>query len=108
MRGTDERGGSMFSYVSLEDRLPAEHPVVADSACHGQDARANVATVWALISSAGVRRIRRSSCSARRCCRRCIRFAASGSQWSTWIRTCCSAGSSAWESKTAARRRRRL
>src|SRR5579871_2988340 len=27
MRGTDERSGSLFSYVDLEDRVPAKHPL---------------------------------------------------------------------------------
>src|ERR1700737_644023 len=27
MRGADEQPGSMFSYVSLEDRVPADHPL---------------------------------------------------------------------------------
>ena len=29
MRGADERPGSMFSYVSLEERVPADHPLRA-------------------------------------------------------------------------------
>jgi transposase len=29
MRGADEQSGSMFSYVSLEDRVPADHPLRA-------------------------------------------------------------------------------
>jgi transposase len=29
MRGTDEQPGSMFSYVSLEDRVPPDHPLRA-------------------------------------------------------------------------------
>src|SRR5918994_627598 len=29
MRGADDRSGSMFSYVSLEDRVPADHPLRA-------------------------------------------------------------------------------
>ena len=29
MRGTDDQSGSMFSYVSLEDRVPADHPLRA-------------------------------------------------------------------------------
>lgn len=27
MRGADERSGSMFSYVSLEERVPPDHPL---------------------------------------------------------------------------------
>ena len=27
MRGSDERTASLFSYVSLEDRIPARHPL---------------------------------------------------------------------------------
>ena len=27
MRGLDERTGSLFSYVDLEDRVPAKHPL---------------------------------------------------------------------------------
>jgi len=27
MRGTDEASGSLFSYVDLEDRIPARHPL---------------------------------------------------------------------------------
>jgi len=27
MRGTDEKSGSLFSYVDLEDRIPAQHPL---------------------------------------------------------------------------------
>jgi hypothetical protein len=27
MRGSDERSGELFSYVDLEDRVPAQHPL---------------------------------------------------------------------------------
>ena len=27
MRGTDEKNGSLFSYVDLEERIPARHPL---------------------------------------------------------------------------------
>ena len=27
MRGTDEKSGSLFSYVNLEERIPARHPL---------------------------------------------------------------------------------
>src|SRR5215467_16103166 len=29
MRGADERSGAMFSYVALEERVPADHPLRA-------------------------------------------------------------------------------
>ena len=29
MRGADEQPGSMFSYVSLEERIPQDHPLRA-------------------------------------------------------------------------------
>ena len=29
MRGADERSGSLFSYVDLESRVPADHPLRA-------------------------------------------------------------------------------
>ena len=29
MRGADEQPGSMFSYVSLEERVPVDHPLRA-------------------------------------------------------------------------------
>ena len=29
MRGADEQPGSMFSYVSLEERVPPDHPLRA-------------------------------------------------------------------------------
>ena len=27
MRGSDERSGSLFSYVDIEERIPASHPL---------------------------------------------------------------------------------
>lgn len=27
MRGSDEKTGSLFSYVDLEERIPAKHPL---------------------------------------------------------------------------------
>ena len=45
MRGADEQPGSMFSYVSLEDRVPAGPPVARDSPNHRPRARAPLAAV---------------------------------------------------------------
>ena len=36
MRGADEQPGSMFSYVSLEERVPADHPLRAVHRITGQ------------------------------------------------------------------------
>jgi transposase len=43
MRGSDSRNGSLFSYVNLEERIPARHPLrkikgVVDAALHDLDA----------------------------------------------------------------------
>ncbi|MDO8982648.1 MAG: IS5/IS1182 family transposase, partial [Cypionkella sp.] len=43
MRGMDEKSGSLFSYVDLEDRIPAQHPLrkirqVVNDALVGLDA----------------------------------------------------------------------
>ena len=34
MRGADEQPGSMFSYVSLEERVPQDHPLASDPPDH--------------------------------------------------------------------------
>jgi transposase len=54
MRGLDERSGSLFSYVDLEDRVPAEHPlrvircIVNDvlTALDGESAKTYANTGW--------------------------------------------------------------
>jgi len=33
MRGSDNQSGSMFSYVDLEDRVPASHPLMGWTGC---------------------------------------------------------------------------
>ena len=80
MRGADEQPGSMFSYVSLEERVPADHPLrairrITDRALErlSPQLRARCMSI-----SAG-RRFRRRSCCGRCCCKRSTRFAASGS-----------------------------
>ena len=45
MRGADEQPGSMFSYVSLEERVPARSSAAGDSAHHRSRARAALAAV---------------------------------------------------------------
>ena len=79
MRGADEQPGSMFSYVSLEDRVPPDHPLrairrITDRALERLSPR--FGTLY--VNFAG-RRFRRRNCCGRCCSKRCIRFAASGS-----------------------------
>ena len=79
MRGADEQPGSMFSYVSLEDRVPADHPLrvirrITDRALDRLSPQ-----FGALYVNFGGRRFPRRSCCGPCCSRRCTRFAASGS-----------------------------
>ena len=80
MRGADEQPGSMFSYVSLEERVPADHPLrairrITDRALDPAVAavRHVVCEVWPALDSAGAVVARAG------CCKRSIRSAASGS-----------------------------
>ena len=95
MRGDDPRHESMFSYVTPEQRVRADHPLrpirrMTDAALRGSRPGST-----ACIRRPGDRRSRPRSSSARCCCRCCTAFAASGSWWSSWITTCCFGGSSA-------------
>ena len=70
MRGADEQPGSMFSYVSLEERVPADHPLRAIRQITDRGAGATVAALrHALRRDSGGRRFRRRSCCGRCCCR---------------------------------------
>ena len=78
MRGSDKQTGSLFSYVNLEERVPARHPLrkikgVVDAALVSLDAEFGRCT-----RARGVRRSLRSVCCARRWCRSCFRSAPSG------------------------------
>lgn len=58
MRGSDKVSGSLFSYVDLEDRIPARHPLrqvkrIVDDALVSLDAE-----FARLCSVAGARRLR--------------------------------------------------
>ena len=71
MRGADDQPGSMFSYVSLEERVPAGPSAAGDAPDHRSSARAALAAVrHACMSSSAGRRFRRRNCCARCCCRR--------------------------------------
>jgi hypothetical protein len=78
MRGADEQPGSMFSYVSLEERVPPDHPLrevrrITDRALERLSPRFGT-----LYITFGRPSIPRRNCCAR-CSRRCTRSAASDS-----------------------------
>ena len=77
MRGADHQQSTMFSYISAEQRVPREHPlrairVMADTALKELGPRFE-----AIYASSGGRRLHRSGCCARFCCRCCTRCAVS-------------------------------
>ena len=78
MRGDDPRHESMFSYVTPEKRVRADHPLrpirrMTDAVLPRLSPRfARLYAAW------GARRFRRSSCCARCWCRSSIASAASG------------------------------
>ena len=75
MRGADEQPGSMFSYISPEERVPADHPLrairrITDRALERLSPRFGtlVREVRPAVDC------RRRSCCARCCCRRSTRI----------------------------------
>ncbi len=71
MRGTDERPGSLFSYVDLEMRVPTDHPLraireIANGA--RSDLSADFAAMYAPLGRPPLSR--RRSCCGPHCCRR--------------------------------------
>jgi hypothetical protein len=79
MRGSDVRSGDLFSYVDLEKRVPAKHPlrlvrVVVNEVLSRLDG--DFAKAYAM----GVDlQLRLSGCCVRFCCRRSIRSGRNGS-----------------------------
>ena len=79
MRGSDERSGALFSYVDLEARVPAAHPL--------RTIRVIVNNALTALSPASMTsmpgwdalRSRPNSCCGRSCCRRSTRSAWSAS-----------------------------
>lgn len=76
MRGEDIQQHSLFSYGSLEERVPADHPLrpiraMVDEALKGLDARFE-----ALYDADGKSNSTRSAFCAPCCCRCCTRCAA--------------------------------
>ena len=79
MRGSDERTGELFSYVDLEDRVPAKHPLRVIRRIVNEVLAALDGSLRRLTRTVGGRRSRRSGCCGRCCCRRSTRSARSGS-----------------------------
>ena len=106
MRGEDRTTGALFSYVDVEARIPAKHPLRAmrgmtDAALAELDRAFS-----ALYEACGRPSIRRSDCCARRCCNCSIRSARSGSWSNGWSSTFCFAGSSGLRSTRGSSTRR--
>jgi hypothetical protein len=72
MRGLDERTGSLFSYVDLEDRVPATHPLRVIRRIVN-DVLAALDGEFAYMPTAGGHRFHPSGCCRRCCCRRSTR-----------------------------------
>jgi hypothetical protein len=66
MRGTDDKQASMFSIVSPERRIPADHPLRRIKAMADAILADLSATFDAITAASAVRRFRRSGCSNRR------------------------------------------
>ena len=79
MRGDDRQPTAMFSYVSAEDRVPADHPLRPIGALVDEilrDMSRDFDGLYARVSA--VRRFRPSACCGRSCCSCSTRSAASG------------------------------
>ena len=75
MRGSDERSGSLFSYVDLEARVRRDHPLRAiRELANAALTRLDGGFRGALFDGWGGPRSRRSGCCGRCCCRRSIRI----------------------------------
>ncbi len=78
MRGDDQQQSGMFSYVSLEDRVPQDHPLRSIRESVDEILRAMAKDFEGMYSRTGRPSVPPERCSVRRCYRSSIRFAASG------------------------------
>ena len=78
MRGDDEQSGHLFSYLSPEQRVPADHPLRAIRTMTDEALRRLSPRFEAMYAKPVGRRSPRSICCERCCSRCCIRCAASG------------------------------
>ena len=74
-----ERRGHLFSYVDLEERIPAKHPLRKIRQIVNDVLVCLDAEFEQLYGARGGSRSHRSGCCAPRCCRRSTRCAPSGS-----------------------------
>ena len=96
MRGNDEVAGSLFSYVDLEKRVRADHPLRVIRGIVNATLKRSVVGVRPAVFAVRPRIDSAGAAAARRCCcRRSTRSARSANWWNGSSSTCCSAGSSA-------------
>jgi hypothetical protein len=79
MRGSDQRTGELFSYVELEKRVPAKHPLRLVRSVVNEVLAALDGIFPGLMRTAAGLRYRLSGCCGHFCCRRSIPSARSGS-----------------------------
>ena len=94
MRGSDHPQTAMFSVVSIEDRIPADHPLRAMLALVNPVIAALSPRFQAMYSTMAGPRFRPSACCGLCSFKSSTPFGASASSWSSSTTTCCSAGSS--------------
>ena len=78
MRGDDRQSAHLFSYVSPEERVPADHPLRAIRTQVDALLRKMSSDFDELYAAVGRPPFPPSACCARNCCRASIRFGASG------------------------------
>ena len=78
MRGEDRTSGALFSYVDVEARIGANHPLRAMRRLTNAALSGLVPRFSALYVGIGRPRLRRSACCGPRCCSFSIRSARSG------------------------------
>jgi hypothetical protein len=77
MRGSDDHSEGLFSYVSCEARVPANHPVWPIRAMVDEALEVMSPAFEGLYSKIGRPSLRRRSCCGRCCSKRCTRSAVS-------------------------------
>ena len=81
MRGREQRCGELFSYVDIEARIRADHPLRTIKVLVGEalDALSGDSEALYMPIRWDGRRSRRNVCSGRYCCRHSIRYDLGGS-----------------------------